>query len=368
MIYAFIYLLLSFCILFFSIFPNKKKEVKVFYCFLLFLFLFAGFRQGIGPDYESYLIEIYRKIPSFKELILDFSKLRQIYGEYLFLIFNVFLKSIGVTERYYYCIFAAINIFLLKKILRERLNKNILIALLTYLSFYFLRESMGQIRQGISTLICLYSIKYIEIKNFKKFLISILISTFIQSSALIFIPAYYLYGKKKSKRIMVLFLIISLVIYEIKLLPIILLNVGTLLPNPIFSKIKSTLTISKFGVDPGFSKMYIMNIVVYISLLFIRGKKNNNIYSYCNLYCFGILIYFIFLNIAIYASRFSEVYMIISILLVPLLIDFKVKKNSNKYIIIVLYVLFLSLFYMKEILDGKDLYLPYKNWLFNIFI
>ena len=161
-----------------SFIQKRKFIVLLFSC--LPLFLVAALRQFVGTDYAHYY---YAKIPEILanpyQIEFGFSALAyfcvSILGDYQWLI----AIMAGVTC---YCFWDFIF----------RYSKNVPLALLIFLSLGCYYFSLNAMRQSLAIAVLFYSIKYIEQKDLKKYLLCILFGFSFHSSALLFIPFFWL--------------------------------------------------------------------------------------------------------------------------------------------------------------------------------
>lgn len=354
--YVYYILVLFFSVVSFFTSKFKKKDFFLFNIAIVILCLISGFRYYIGPDYEAY-IEIFEK----SSTVSHFKELNKIHGEYLFLFINVFLAKLHFNYKMMFLLYSLLSLLLLKKIIENNLKKYYLYSLFIYLSFYFLRETMGIIRYSLASLLCIYSINLIKSEKILKFLLMICLATFIQSAALIFLPVYWLYNKNISKKIWVTLLFFSIFFYKINGIILIYNFFSKFIPLGINKKIYSTIYISKFGQNPGFSSYQLYLIITFIFLVFF--KKVEETRKEINVYLGGVIIYFLFLNVAIYAARFSDIYLKISLILFPKIIS--EIKNKNFRLIIILFTLVVGAYiYTSQLNEKAELYFPYRNWLF----
>ena len=166
---------------------RKRKTLSLFLsCFSLLLV--AALRQFVGTDYAVYY---YFKVPEVISnpirLELGFSLLTYfsvvILGSYQWLI-------AGMACITCFCYWSSIF----------RYSKNVPLSLLIFISlgcYYFMLNGM---RQSVAIAVFFFSIRFIEEKKLKKFLLCILFAFSFHSSALLYIPVYWLSRKHISNK------------------------------------------------------------------------------------------------------------------------------------------------------------------------
>lgn len=92
----------------------------------------------------------------------------------------------------------------------------LILAFLIYCTLFYYFFSITGIRQTITTSVALYCSKYIKERKILKFLIPIMIASFIHSSVLIFLPFYFVSGLKKIKLNFLIALILFFMIFVFK--------------------------------------------------------------------------------------------------------------------------------------------------------
>lgn len=195
------------------------------------------------------------------------------------------------------------------------------------------------IRSTIATMICLYGIKYIEERQKIKFCCFVAIAVGFHYSALIFLPAYFIYHfhSKLSTKIMILlggtiFLSLSIGLFA----SIFGRIVGGSLGQKIALYLASNDFLNGTGLANGF--LLIMRALLNMSVLLISAlylwkfnKNDRNYEGYLNLYLTGCVLYIATLTIGYAFARISIYYNIFQIPMMMYL--FKVcSKTDQKFI------------------------------------
>lgn len=343
---------------------NKKSIVRICNFVTIVVIVLSSIRWNQkAADWDSYkMVFDLIRIDTFSDLFFrhawDFEPLfnmlmrlvSALNGNYLFVQIFMALLSIGLTYK------AAIYLYSDAKY-KERYYSLGSRCLALSLLVYWATESMGlyAVRMSISMGICLFSIRYIEKKELKKFLLCILIGLGFHMSTVVFIPAYYLYHKKLNIRQILLFLACTILLSVIGAPT--LLKIPTLLGGRIGLKAEGY----NFSLNDSYFDMYSMSgtfilakafantvLVVIIAIYISRKVRNDDrtslrVNGIANLYLFGAMIQFVFLPYSMLVSRMSMYYIIQQYFLIPLILLLGNKNKANKMLLFMVIVLYCAL-------------------------
>jgi len=162
------------------------------------LVIFVGIR-GFGFDYGVYKEQIYNKLPSLIELTSGTGiSLTTVHGEIGYKLLNIASSFLGFSFTSFLLIFSAFTLSLSFRSF-YRYSPYFFIALLLYLPRIFAQD-MGQVRAGFVQAAILFSFHFILKRQKWPFLITILLASTIQSSALIALPLYAITNGGKTLR------------------------------------------------------------------------------------------------------------------------------------------------------------------------
>ncbi len=241
-------------------------------------------------------------------------------------------------------------IFTIKAIVSQ--SKAILISLLVWISYIFIIQDMIQIRQGVSSAIFLYTIRYINSRNLNKFIIWNLIGATFHISALAVLPLYLL-GKIGLHR--KLFLIIIPIAYCLYFLQ---LGVVYLIQYIEIDFIKS-LWITKSQTLYVTERVNLFNvrqiILVLISMFLWVYIKNINRYwaesvIYIKIFTTSLVVFILFFDVPDIASRINVIYSVAEIIAIPALIYSSKHMLSYKYCVLFISVIFFTTYYSRFVL------------------
>lgn len=309
-IYITILLILIICALCF-----KKTNANNFFVIIIsaiIFILFAGLRYD-NADWYSYVEMFNDAIHGYKNSLQDSG-------------FIIFLNSIGkisVAPVFMFLCVAAISVTLNINSF-QKYTPYVFLAILLYFVHNYVLKEMIQIRVGLSSSICLFSIRYFPINKYKRIIILWIISMSIHLSTGIFGILILLYKLKPTKRFLLYSLLLSLII-------------GTFCP--LGSIIKTMLGISDkldayiaFGSDGYASSLGVWNNLNLIKTLFffclfyyyndLLLKRNKFFYVMFLSYTIGLCWLLCFNDFAIIGARMSNIMLSVEpvLLTLPLLI------------------------------------------------
>lgn len=163
-----------------------RKNTKVYYfIFLSVLILFAGLRFNVGVDYQSY--------GDFFSLVLSGAN---IYMEDSFILLVKFINLIDGEEQLLYFVYAFLTVIFTSKFI-EYFSLNKVLSLYIYFTFaVFYLASFNGIRQALAVAIFMYSIKFIFERNLFKYILLIMIATFVHKTAVLMLPLFFILNKQ----------------------------------------------------------------------------------------------------------------------------------------------------------------------------
>lgn len=356
-----IYIILYFVILFFAILflfiQNKSLEKRIGIVLCIVLFLGAGFRYKVGPDYAEY-VKIYQKVPALN-CIHSLDQLKNIHGEYGFLFLNSILKYFHCSSQWIFIIIAGMTLFVLYICCRT--NNLYCLPIYIYVSNFYLRETMGQIRFGLASLICLYAVKYLQ-SDRKKFIFLVLLASFFQKASLIFLILVFIKKFIRKRNNSKKYLMIFIGIFVIHFIPRqVKLNIIKCVSYSFYLKIIS----SNYTGKVYFSIYQLYLVILFCILLKIIHKiRKREIVEYINISLIGILMYFLFLDFSIYAARFSDNLFKVNIFMFPYLF-FYIKNKRTKFSILCFIIIICFYFYFFILFKvGELYYIPYGTIFF----
>lgn len=339
------------------------KSLKTTYkalCVLAFLptTLVSVFRFQVGTDwsiYDDYFHWISKGMDKFSEPL-----------------FNLLNRVVYVFTQDSWWLFAICAIliggFTYRAIMEQSVNPAFSILIFMISGDYF--NSQNQIRQAIAMAIFLYAIKYMKSRDWKRYFFWLVIALLIHTSAIIYFPLYFLYGKKVHVR-----LLISLYGVLVVALPVMKKVIVFVL-----TKTKYAWYFDSVYNTNDFYLLGFLFTVFFIVILFFyycyaenealkKGKTRDEIQDYD----FNIMLYTYYLAAVtvLYSAvvpqmvRITTGFSIVTSLLMPRLVMREHKRNRR----IVLYMLIVVVFTVKFLYDvycnGWYDAIPYQSIFFK---
>jgi len=347
----------------FSLFQQinlKKGQLKLLkYFSITLLIIVGGLRFEVGADWYSY-----------KNLFLSISNYSDVFNsreEKLFML--IMFLSKNIINSYSFFIFILFNIaFLLKVKILNYYSKDFFLSLLIYVSAIFLIYDINGIRQGLAISLVLLSIPYILNKNIYKYLFLVLIATFCHTSAIIFLPFYWIanirFKKKFILQILTLVVVFSIPLREFVLNSSLLDYLFTFqrlsgYENFLFNSERNTsIPILSLAVFQRFVIFYLFWF--YYDKLKCDKKLKNLL---LNGYVISLIIFLIFSFSSEFAARLGFYYKSLELLIIPLIVSSQIK-IINRVLLLILFLIYAIIsVYRLLSTDGNGL-IPYNLYFF----
>ncbi|WP_447406701.1 EpsG family protein [Clostridium perfringens] len=334
-----------------SINGNNERSRKLdrhrisFVVTFFILSTFSAIRDGVGCDYESYVLHI-----------LNIQSGNKSYMEEGFQKVVIWASKIDQNPRLVIIIFAILTCFFYIKAIWDQ-STNRLFSVFIFLSWGYYFLTFNTIRNYFALAVVLYSIKFLDKNKYIKFIFFVIVASFFHKSALVCIPIYLLAKRK----------------YSIKYVPfIILITVLAIL-------LKEYLREFLFIFYPGYmgsaydvghvSYLNIIKAVLVIILCAINYKNIKN--DSLSRFFFNLNVLSLVFYIGFYwtpeISRIGFYMNATSIFLIPRVIDNfkKIKSKTIVYSVVIVFSIILFFLLMNQFQEITTRLLPYKTWIFN---
>ena len=268
------------------------------------LVLFFGLRGEVGDDWGAYK-EFYDQRSWAGKFGLGFS--------------FVNLLSSSLSLPFQFVIFACTgvtNLLLYRFANKNTLNVPLFFAL--FLAFDGLVNEMNFIRNTIGIVIFLNTIEYIEQRDIRRYMLFNLVGTLFHYSSFIYLPFYWLLGKRLSVKTYSIILLTAfcLFFFHLPLLAIFTTDSGPILDIPHFGEyIYNNLSIRPLQFTYGYIEHLLTGIAICIlyeniTTVFLHRVAVNAFLIYCLCYC-------LFSHYAIIATRLANLFVFSHWLLWP---------------------------------------------------
>lgn len=315
-----------------------RVQKESYWSCIVLLILMAAFRSnGSNEDYHFYL-DYYEHISD-----MPFSFLEPTYHLITKISSILFHGPIGV-----FIIYSILGTGL-KGIALLRLTKYYSISLILYYCSFFLLHEMTQIRVGVASAILLLSIPSIEERNWKRFLLLMIIGTLFHYSFIVFGFCYFLNPKRINAP---LYLGVIAGTYVAVLAG---LNLTVIFEFIRLGFISDKIATYKMLLEQGmFGGILLLNPLLLLRFLVLWFMiwhhdilMEKNVYSIIlmKIYAFSIFFFIAFADLPVLAGRISQLLGIVEIVLIP----FMVYILKPKYFAAALAIIFGMLIMYKQL-------------------
>lgn len=346
------YLLPVFSYFLFALQEKKIKPVSFIWfvacTFLLFVLIIGMFRGiGIGTDYYSYLYIF--KVES--DIEIGFVELIR-FVKYLGGGFQTFISLIFLSS------------FFIKIYFFQKISPIPYISIMIYLGFWFLVYDMNGIRQGLAMSITLASSWYLLNGKKKTYYLLVFLAILFHYSAIVFLPFIFILKKEFSNKIAIVFVGAFLLIAQFNISESITMFLINFLgfDNVVAEKMLTYGRDTSYNANVLYSfstihRLFVMGCIMYLLPKVPINRSLRNMLLWASV--ISILLYLLFCNIEIIATRLSLYYRFfecISLACFPLAFA---KNNSRLFVggILLLYVLFQVMSTLN--IDGGSYLEPY---------
>ena len=340
----------------------SKKALYMFSSIYTILWIFISTIRWNGTlgDWQGYydVFERYISVNSFSDIFnveywffepgyyLILRAIKYFTGNYTVLLF--FMAIVGIGGFYHSAKYLDTQRNI-KNVNYGNTNSSIILVLLV-----FWCTSCGNIyvvRTNMATAICLYSIRYIEEKNIKKFVLMVWIAFLFHFTSIIFLVAYFVYYMKFNIKKLIGG-IIGLMAVNVIGVGRIIHGVATLLGGRFAEKISSDgyQDVGVINYDyssvPGImalTKAMANTTLILILILFCYKKVRNDsrFNGLSNLYLVGAALQCVLLTYNMQVARIAIYFIVLQCFLIPyLFIIFK--KKQNKLIVFVVIICYMA--------------------------
>ena len=330
-IYVISFILMIFEYLLYNVIKNKYKEnrksVKVFE-YVLFIINIArlifilGLRnEKVGVDLQNYRV-FFKYCGSYGTSILKLTRF-----EYGYAYYNIIISSITNNFNLFLFITSIVCVLPVAYIIKKY-SKNPLLSLIIYVAMDFYFFLFSGLRQGIAFSFCFLSFKYIHDRKLFKFIILVLIAYFFHKSALVFLPAYWIFKLNVSKKNLFFFLILGTIIFIFKE-AIMLFFIDSFYDN--YSLI----------ISNSYNYLLMSILILFLCLIFKKNVISISPES-SGYYIFFIIsvLFLIFTSTGTNMQRIANYYYMYIVFLLPEVIEsIRIKKKYVMYNVMLLFIL-----------------------------
>ena len=327
---------------------------------LLLLILVSALRWETGPDWDSYF-NFFEHIDEF----VDGTSINFFEPGYTAINWFFSVNNLSYTAMLAFLAVVTIGV---KGIVFLRYPRILFLLLFLYYAYYL--ADIISVRQFTAVALCLFSLKYIEQRQFWYFLATVLVATTIHVSSLFFVVAYWLFRVRLSDKFLYIGLAVGFLMG--------LVDITSWLVNLVVSVVgvdasvaDKVLRYGDEGLETSHANPYISYALGFFKralilpiLIFGRRMvpyKDEGWYSgQLNLLVFGNMIYFVFiLNVPV-ITRLALPFLYMEIFLLASLVS-SIKDFKLRVVSILLVIAFGAVRLYMFMAPYWDLYVPFQT-------
>ncbi len=357
-----IYALFEICSVFFFIKAEKHRKdeksvigkIKISTIFLILSFIpllvLVGFRDiSVGVDTDNYALAFDRIINN------DMTSADRNWLGFGYIAIGKIIGAVfGDNYIYLNLTIGFLTLFFFYKAIWK--NSDIpTLSLYIFISMCLFYQTFNQSRQMLAIAILFYSIQYIKTKNLKGFIFFVLLATSIHSSAIIFLPFYYLCRLNINKKNICFYAMISIfgyLFFDTILVLINGTNYGQIYQKTNYYKASSSSSLNLI------IRMGMLVATMFFCKTTIHENQNNKIFYNLIIWCTIMQL----LTTKMYIlGRITTYFFTSYIILIPNIVNSIAKDNKNKTnyiaILIVLFALYHFVYFKSTAMNsGYDVY------------
>lgn len=358
------YLYLTFIVLaFFSCLETLKVRIKrlpyfhssIFWIFIFTFFFLSTFRWEKGTDwnpyYIYYLMQSHITCKGYMEpgFTLLTSINSTLFNYTIQLSSVAFLSIIPIALSY------------------RRFSPFPILALLIW--FATLLGHIFPVRQSIAIALYVFSWKYIHERNFKSFIITILIATTFHFTVIIAIPTFFIWNKIISKQFFI-YTIVILSLFSLLVEEHVISVIYGVFGGGIQEKLEVYLGSpdETFGSAYSASQILIRGIInrslfFFISLILLDKvrKIDNQPNAFINLYFYSFCLFLLLTPLSPALGRFCTYTDMSQAIIIPYLFLYRIKTRINLYFLYIIIIFYFYFRFKGVIYNYYDLYIPYNS-------
>lgn len=356
----------------------EKDTTYIRWITVLGLILFLGLRGFVYTDWMMYY-PMFEKLPTIWEggltnvLTSDFSEdfitdvsMGKAGLELGFVYFTVIFKSL--IPNYFAFIFfnSFIDVLLLDVFFRRYSNYYVL-SFILFMVFGGLGLEFNLLRNIKSFLFFLLSLKYIQERRIVPFLLLNFAGYSFHSSALIFLPLYFILHKQWPNWLVWSIFVVGNILFllHIKYLQPITLAIADVIGGRMAVKAKLYFVSDFYSQAYGIGLGYIERVATFLLFILMQKKlKAQNSYNilFINTFLIYFIIYFFFAELMVAVERLSLLFVFAYWILYPQVL-YNIKELTNKFILIFILIGY-SILKVAQV--NNNIFSRYDNLLFGI--
>lgn len=287
------------------------------------LICIAGLRYETGGDWDTYTL-LFNKFPTFSRLIGRPAEFADISVEEGFVLLCAFVKSLGGTVQHLFFVVTFINITLIA-CAAGKYTKYPVVALLCYYGILYFNLEMIYIRQAMAVALCFFALQYIPSKRIIPYMVIVLLACTFHRVAALMIPLYFLLNIKLPSWVYLAVVGVGAVMMlaNIPWIQTIFLTIAGWLGENYADKAETYTENAMFAVNRGLSLGFILNLAIFVVIIFFKDKLDALPYGtiMLNMFFGSLVLYYYCFELVEVSNRVRLFFLIGIIALLPMVLE-----------------------------------------------
>ena len=289
----------------------------------IMLICIAGLRYETGGDWDTYTL-LFNKFPTFSRLIGRPAEFADISVEEGFVLLCAFVKSLGGTVQHLFFVVTFINITLIA-CAAGKYTKYPVVALLCYYGILYFNLEMIYIRQAMAVALCFFALQYIPSKRIIPYMVIVLLACTFHRVAALMIPLYFLLNIKLPSWVYLAVVGVGAVMMlaNIPWIQTIFLTIAGWLGENYADKAETYTENAMFAVNRGLSLGFILNLAIFVVIIFFKDKLDALPYGtiMLNMFFGSLVLYYYCFELVEVSNRVRLFFLIGIIALLPMVLE-----------------------------------------------
>ena len=287
------------------------------------LICIAGLRYETGGDWDTYTL-LFNKFPTFSRLIGRPAEFADISVEEGFVLLCAFVKSLGGTVQHLFFVVTFINITLIA-CAAGKYTQYPVVALLCYYGILYFNLEMIYIRQAMAVALCFFALQYIPSKRIIPYMVIVLLACTFHRVAALMIPLYFLLNIKLPSWVYLAVVGVGAVMMlaNIPWIQTIFLTIAGWLGENYADKAETYTENAMFAVNRGLSLGFILNLAIFVVIIFFKDKLDALPYGtiMLNMFFGSLVLYYYCFELVEVSNRVRLFFLIGIIALLPMVLE-----------------------------------------------
>lgn len=289
----------------------------------IILICIAGLRYETGGDWDTYTI-LFNSFPPLSRLLGNPSELIDMRVEEGFVLLSALIKSLGGNVQHLFFVVTTINILLITYAL-PKYTKYPVVALMCYYGILYFNLEMIYIRQATAVAMCFFAIQFIKSKKIVWYMSMIVLACTFHRVAALMIPLYFILDRQFSVWLHLAIVGVGAIVMIIGIpwIQSIFVTIAGWLGENYADKARMYTENALFAVDRGFSVGFLLNLGIFIILMFFKQKIDALPFGtiMLNMFTLSLILYYYCFELVEVSNRVRLFFLISIIVLLPMVLE-----------------------------------------------